>query len=309
MKSLVLAAAALLAACAQGPDSAGKPRLGYADLTDDFAALYDSGPIDPAARAAHIRKGMEPMLPGFYDPRRFGDQSAFYEQMTESFMREYPAKREAISAAAARFGTMFDPAVADFERRIGPLPAGTPVALVVAMGEFDGATRVLGGKTHLLFGADLIAAIHGGEARAFVQHELFHVYHETRMGECSGLYCTLWQEGLAVHAAQTLNPKASDGELLLTIPEPIRPALETHRAEAVCSALRHLDTTDGKVWRAFFSGERLNERLPPRFGYLVGAWVAKDLGQTRSLANLAELDGPELRTLVESSLRGMADCH
>lgn len=309
MRTLVATLLALtLCACVTLPPEPAPPRLGYTDLTGDFGAIYDTAPADPAARLAAINAGMGERLPGFYDPARMGDQADAYVAFAGRFLANYPGQKAAIADVARRFGTMFAPAVADFERRIGPLPTTTPVALVVSMGEFDGATRTLGGREYLLFGADMIATLHKGEARAFVQHELFHIYHSQRMSECTGLYCSLWQEGLAVHAAQQLNPSASDSELLLTMPEPVRPALEANRREAVCTTLAKLDSTDGGDWGAYFSNGRLNDRLPPRFGYLVGAWVAADLGRTRSLPELAALDGKPLRAAIEASLRSMARC-
>ena len=307
-----LAAALLLAGCAAPPPPAGAPsapRLGFTDLTDDFAAAFDAASAQPdEQRAATIRAAMAPLLPGFYDPARHGDGAVRYEAFMAKFMAEYPARREATAAVARRFGAMFDPAVADFERRIGPLPTDTPVLLVVSMGEFDGATRELQGRSHLLFGADMIAEYHGGEARAFVQHELFHIYHGKRFAGCPEVWCALWNEGLATYAAQQLNPQASDAELLLTIPEPIRPALEAHRAQGVCAVLARLDSRDRADRNALFSSGRLSPELPPRFGYLIGLWVAADLGRTRSLTELAEWDGPTLRAAIDGSLRSMADC-
>lgn len=316
MKALsgILTAAALLAVagCAAQSSVMGAqspPRLGFTDLTDDYAAAFDAAAGRPdAERAAALRRAMAPMLPGFYDAARFGDGAAGYEQRMAAYMADYPARRDAIATVARRFGAMFDPAVADFERRIGPLPTETPVFLVVSMGEFDGATRDLAGRTHLLFGADMIAEYHGGEARAFVQHELFHIYHGQRFAGCGEVWCALWSEGLATYAAQQLNPQASDAELLLTIPEPIRPAVERNRAEAMCAVLARLDSTDLTDRDALFSSGRLSPNLPPRFGYLVGLWVAADLGRTRSLSDLAEWNGPELRSAIEASLRGVTEC-
>lgn len=198
--------------------------------------------------------------------------------------------------------------MADFEARVGPLPTDVPVDLVIALGEFDGATRQLGDGTHLMFGADMIALLHPGGARAFVQHEQFHLYHAKRMESCTGLYCSVWREGLAVHAARVLNPAATDAELLLTVPQPIRPALDANRQEAVCLTLARLDSTAQADRAAWTSNGRVSERLPPRFGYLVGAWIAEDLGRTRSLSQLAALGGADLRAAMEESLRGMAPC-
>lgn len=299
----------LVTACATVPaPPTAAPRLTVTDYTDDFSALYDASSGDANQRLAQINAGFADKLPGFYDPSRFGDRAEMYRRLAAGFLAAYPSRRAEIASVAARFTAMFDPAVADFNRRVGSLPTDTPVDLVVSLGEFDGATRSLNGRTHLMFGADMIALLHPGGARAFVQHELFHLYHAKRMDECRRLYCDLWREGLAVYAAQVLNPSASDAELLLTIPQPIRPALEANRREAVCETLARLDSTDGDDRNAFFSSGRLNPRLPPRFGYLVGAWVAADLGKTHSLAQLASLNGTALRAAIETSLRTFATC-
>ncbi len=307
-RAVVACLSTMLCACATVAETPDTSRLGFTDLTGQFAAAYETAPQDNAARLEALGGAFADDLPGFYDPARFGEDADAYRRMAGRFLAAYPARRGEIAEVAQRFGAMFDPAVADFERRVGPLPTDTPVALVVSMGEFDGATRTLGGREYLLFGADMIAETHGGEARAFVQHELFHIYHGPRMGQCEPFYCSLWTEGLAVYAAKTLNPDATDAQLLLTLPEPIRPEVEQHRREAVCATLARLDERDSKDWGAFFSGARLNERLPPRFGYLVGLWVAQELGKTHSLDQMAQWQGPDLRARIGVAMDNMADC-
>lgn len=306
-----VALTALAAALVAGISLANPPhrqRLGYTDLTGVFADAYDRAEGDEALSLAYYNNVFSGVLPRLYDPVRYGPNADRYREVTRQFLSTYPEQRGAIAQVAKRFGKMFDPAVADFERRIGPLPVDTPVFLMVSMGEFDGATRYFGGREYLLFGADMIAKIHPGDARPFVQHELFHIYHNAKLGDCFGLYCNLWTEGLATYAALSLNPDATDADLLLTIPEPIRPALVANRREAICVTLQHLDSRDIRVFNTLFSGARMNERLPPRFGYMVGLWVAQELGKDHSLNDMASWSGPELRATVERGLRSMADC-
>lgn len=316
--ALAVAAASMVAGCAHAarlassdpaPTASSEPRLAFTDLTDDFeAAFRASEGRSPAEQLEQIDRAMAPGMVGYYDPARFGDRAAMYETMTTGFLKVYPLRMAAIADVAQRFGRMFDPAVTDFERRIGPLPTKIPVFLMVSMGEFDGATRTFGGQTRLLFGADMIAKLHGGEARAFVQHELFHIYHAEKADGCPEVWCGVWNEGLAVHASLMLNPEASDAELLLTVPEPIRPALQAHRKEAICAVRANLDSRDPAVRNALLSGGRLAPGLPPRFGYLVGLWIAQDLGRSASVAEMAQWQGPELRDRIAASLDGMADC-
>ena len=298
-------AALTLAGAAPTPVS----RLQVHDLVGEFDKVVDRTALAPAEQARAVRQHFATILPGFYDPKRLGAKDAQYDaRLAREIVRYRSETRSKAAAVRRRFNRMVEPAVSDFERALGPLPTDRPVFLVISLGEFDGATRTLPGLGEvLLFGADAIAEYHGdSDARAFVQHELFHLYHAKRFDSCEQVWCTLWQEGLATHVAATLNPGASDSDLLLTIPEPIRPALTAHRAEAVCAVLKRLDTSDGMG--ALFSSERLSPNLPPRFGYLVGAWVAADLNRAHSLRQLAELNGKPLHDAVAQSLRKMANC-
>ena len=175
----------------------------------------------------------------------------------------------------------------------------------------DGGTRDLPSGTALIFGADVIVRIHPDDRlMPLFDHELFHVYQSqtTKIQDCDQVWCSLWVEGLAVYVAQRLNPGATDAELLLTFPEPIRPAIDGHRGEAICTVLAKLGSRDEKDMGAMFSTGRLSPNLPPRFGYYVGYLVARDLGRSRSLETLARLQGPALRTLIARSLANLASC-
>ena len=306
-----IAALALLGGCGQpiAAESAPAPVLALENHAADFDAVWLAHREQPlAAQWAAIRSRFAADLPGFYENERFGDMAGFVDGVRSQKLAEWPAHRSAALAAADRFVAAFPAAVARFEAAIGPLPAQRPVSLVMSLGEFDGAVRDLGAGETLFFGADEIARIYPGASTApFLQHELFHTYHSPRLGECRPLWCALWGEGLAVYAASRLNPGASDVELGLAMPAPIRPALETRKAEAVCAVRRRMD--GGEDYRPIFTGmgEPLGG-LPLRFGYLVGLWVAEDLGRGRSLAEMAEWNGPALRDRIAASLARMADC-
>jgi hypothetical protein len=306
MWTATAAAAALLVSAAPAPAS----NLELVDLTGEFAKVQaENSSKSPQEQAEAIRADFAKRLPGFYDPARFGDNAA---KWTQSFPRKiagFPTEREATAEAAKRFHAMFPRAVASFEKAFGPVPYKRPVYLVVSLGEFDGGTRNLPQGEVLLFGADMIAKYHAkNDVTAFFHHELFHIYHSARFADCGQVWCSLWIEGLATYVASRLNPNATDAELLLTLPEPIRPEIEADRRPAVCAAIARLDSTKNEDLAALFSFERLGPGMPPRFGYLLGDWVAADLGRTRSLEDLADLKGPSLRTEIEASLRRMAVC-
>ena len=310
---MIVAALAVLGGCGDlAPPSVARPAE-QALVLDNQAAAFDAvwlehrdEPID--AQWAAIRDRFAGDLPGFYENDRFGDMAGFVDGVRSQKLAEWPTHREAALRAAESFVADFPLAVATFQKEVGPLPEQPPVTLVMSLGEFDGAVRNFGQGDTLYFGADEMARIYpGASTRPFLHHELFHTYHSPLLGECQPLWCALWNEGLAVYAARRLNPGATDVELGLTLPAPIRPALEMRRRDAVCAVRQRLD--GGEDYRPIFTGmgEPL-EGLPLRFGYLVGLWVAEDLGEGHSLAAMARWKGDDLRDRIAASLDRMADC-
>jgi hypothetical protein len=315
LPALIAAACALLLAApaaAAPPKPAPKPAPGLTliDLTPQFAQAYEATKSLPDdQKVAVFDAAFAKLLPGFYDAARPGAGGARYPTRVLRALNAFPEQRAGIEAISSRFAAMLAPAQASFEARFGPMVGYPPIYLVDSLNEFDGGTRELPDGVRLIFGADVIARIHARHAiQPFFHHELFHILHQRTFKGCEQVWCTLWQEGLAVHVATELNPGATDDELLLTQPAPIRAAVDANRAEAVCAVTARLDSTDEKAMNALFSFDRLAPNLPPRFGYYVGSLVAKDLGRSRSLAELARLDNAHARPLIVAALHRLATC-
>jgi len=300
---LAFAIALLLAA-----DPAAANRLELVDLTDEFDAFWESSQSqDGPVRVAAMQARLGPLLPGFFEPR--GIDAVRYTAHVAEALAQYPAQRDGVREVSRRFAGLLAPAQASFERQFGAFPRPHRIYLVHSFGEMDGGTRSLPGGITLIFGADVIARLHlGHDIAPFFHHELFHLHHFAHFTECGAVWCSLWSEGLATYVAKRLNPGATDAELLLNVPEPIPAAVAANRQEAVCAVLSRLDSAERDDMRALFSFRRMNERLPPRFGYYVGYLVAAELGRTRSLRRLANLRQDQVRPLVERSLRSLATC-
>jgi hypothetical protein len=293
--------------------AAPKPaaRLQLVDLTQDFARVWAATETLPdSERPGAFKARFAPILPGFYDHRRegAGPEDRFDARLLRA-LKAYPERRTGIEQVSARFDAMFRPALTAFEQRFGPMTGYPPVYLVNSLGEFDGGTRELGGRPVLFFGADVIARLHmAHDIRPFFHHELFHLYHQRHFASCEAVWCSIWTEGLAVHVAKSLNPNASDEELLLTQPEPLRPAVDAHRDLAVCAVVAQLDSREDEVMGALFSDGRLSPELPPRFGYYVGYLAAGEMGRTRSLKQMAAMTPTQVRPALEAALRRLATC-
>lgn len=305
---LAASAALFLSACMATPSPAPSSNLQLIDLVDDFAAFQQSSEgMEDQARIEAFKTHFATILPGFYSNERV--RFPGYDGLILKSLKEYPQQRAAIEDMARRFRSQLAPAEKSFEAQFGPMTGFRPLVLVHSLGEFDGGTRNLPGGGHLMFGADVMARIYAAkDPRPFFHHELFHLYHGRTFDDCSAVWCNLWSEGLATYVSHRMNPQATDNELLLETPTPLRPAVEANRREAVCAALARLDSTSGKDNNALFSSGRLSERLPPRSGYYIGYLIATEAGKSRSLKELAQLSNDQVRPLVETSLRGMASC-
>ena len=179
------------------------------------------------------------------------------------------------------------------------------VYFMVSMGAFDGATRQVNGRTALLFGTDVMAAVYGAEANpeSFFDHELFHIYHEQFPDPAleDTLAQKLWHEGLAVYVADTLNPNTPES-ILFGLPRDM-PARSRENLPALAAQLRaKLDSKEQEDYQRWFMKKSEDPVVPPRAGYFLGYLVAKELGRTRSLRELARLRGPALRKELERVL-------
>ncbi|GIL39102.1 hypothetical protein [Roseiterribacter gracilis] len=188
-----------------------------------------------------------------------------------------------------------------------------PTYLIHSLGEMDGGTRNIRGRTLFVFGADVMARVHDGfnSERPFFHHELFHVYHTPKYESCDAVWCSLWTEGLAVLVAKRLNPDATDAELLLTCPRPLRAAFDANRKEAVCAIQARFNSEKGEDYRPLFNNPKdaaISPRLPGRFAYYVGYLVAQQAEKTHSLQQLAALTPEQAKPVVKRALDSLGNC-
>lgn len=220
-----------------------------------------------------------------------------------SFAGKHLDTARTLSASLKRELPLFE---ARFRRTFPDLAYTGEVYFLASLGSMDGGTRQVKGRTALLFGVDVIAAVHGEKADlgSFFHHEFFHVYHEQFPDPEleDTLARALWKEGLATYVAWTLNPKTPESVIFglpTDMPERTRAALPRLAGELRA----RLDSKSPEDYRNFFLGNPQREDLPARSGYYVGYLVARELGRTRSLPELARLHGPALRDAIEGVLR------
>lgn len=309
--ALITLALALMGA-APAPRHRGHQGLRFVDTTQDFEHIWnETNDLPDNRRVEAFEAKFARVLPGFYSAKRVSDfiTPERYHEMILKGLKEYPQHRAGIRRVSRQFTTLVAPARREFETYFGPMRGYPAIYLVNSFGEFDGGTRELGDGVHLMFGADMIDRLYQGTpVKPLVEHELFHLMHHRTFPDCEPVWCNLWEEGLATYVASKFNPGASDAALGLTVPAPIRPAVEARRKEAVCAVRERLNSTNPDDYSSLFYGNKKISGFPARMGYYVGLLVVSDAGKTRTLKQLAALTPREAHGLVEQSLAHMADC-
>jgi len=280
----------------------------FSSYTDDFAKFADETATLPEAeriRLFHARFG--PLAGGFYGPR--DRDPAKVDASIASALKAFPAIRLRYTAAAANFAQAFATGQVRFRKTFPDYTLTMPVYLVHSLGEMDGGTRDLQGRTVAVFGADVIARIHDETTiPPFLDHELFHLYHSQYFPGCDALWCGLWEEGMAVYVASRMNPGATDRQLLLTIPVPIRAVVDPHLAEAMCGLRGKLDATADDDKAPFFFMRPNKSQFPARYGYYLGLLLAQKIGETMPLAQMAKLPPAKVRPLLDQALASYGPC-
>ena len=275
----------------------------YLDLTAHFSRFVDdTAGMEQAARVALFRKKMDPLLPGFYAPR-FGMTPTKYDEHIARALEDFPKLRPRFEQVQRDFPAAFDSGIQHFRKEFPGFTPNVPVYLLHSLGEMDGGTRDLGGRTYLIFGADVIAQIHDAhDLTPFLDHELFHVENRKYFSDCDQVWCPLWAEGLATYAAKVMNPGADDRQLLLTFPGPIRASVDANWPAALCFTRARLFSAQSADLDALFVGGAGAKQFPDRFGYYVGLRVFEELGGEHKLPELARMPPERAKAELSASV-------
>lgn len=299
-RHLFLIAAGVVAVGARAPAPAMQ------DLVAPLDALVRRTQGQPGpARALAFRTALGPRLPGFY-PRK----STEMDGKLAAVFADWPQNRAATLKARDRVLVAYAQGTRRFAKAFPGYQPTMPAYVIHSFGEMDGGTRKVDGRDVLIFGADVIAKIHANESISpLVDHELFHTYHQRFFpNDCDTVWCGLWTEGLATYVATRMNPKATDGELLLDYPKPIRAATDARFDAALCDVRRSLDAKDDATMTRLFDGGSTAGPFPARFGYYVGYRIVERIGRDMTLDQMAKLPMPDVRRRLDAAVAAMAHC-
>jgi hypothetical protein len=276
--------------------------LNLKTLTEKFAEFAANTTQMPRKdRIALFRQTFDTLFPGFYEPRGRKD----YDAMVGKALDDFPHIQAAYHQVETIFPSALAAAVQKFRVYFPDFDSPEPIWFVHSLGEMDGGTRQIHGHTAIVFGADMIAKYDANRIQPFLDHELLHVENDRYFADCDPLWCSLWKEGLAVYAASKINPGATDQELMLTEPTPMRSALERNWPGVLCLTQAKLDSLASGDNHDFFFLDGKAPEMPVRFGYYVGYQILRHAGSTNTLPSMTRLDQKAAHALLTKTLTEM----
>jgi hypothetical protein len=297
-RTILLAAVALSATVTT--QAASRP-CRYTDLMPAYRRFaIRTANLSPEDRAAAFRKEIAARNPDYYAPEVYGDETKLQARAVRFFD---PVKRAAFfpgvqplsEAHLAAMGSMIGPEFvrqqSRFIQTFADFQCAATVEFGVSLMKFDGHPVDFGGKPHVLFGVDVIAAVHdAADMPSFFDHEIFHIYHQqliaTQLPKGDNpAWVTMWVEGLATYVSQRMNPQL-DAQQVLWVPRDMVARMKTETPRAATLLLRDIDKTGSESDRWFLMGTQV-EGLPDRAGYYLGYLFAKSVGEGAELSALA----------------------
>ena len=292
------------------PVDAPVERDGFLDLMPDFWAAYDARPgADLAARAQGIFEGF---FRRYADVYRISGHTPKLDDVVR-WLPGFDGRAAAVRTIHRRFARdyagnvgRFRSALPDFSDR------ASPVTLLPSLMHFDAHLQPDGASLPLFFGPDGIVYYHGVDADLDVlfSHELFHCYQGQKnpamcQDPSAPLYVSLWMEGTATYASERLNPGASPLHVLLD---------DAALAHADAASLRlasqamlaQLDARDEATQSLFFETGHHGDGWAPRVGYAVGLRIARGLGASMSLQQMAALPARRVRETLGQALQRLS---
>lgn len=288
------------------------PQQALIDLSQDFVQFYDASASLPSKdRVAQFKQLIAPKMADYYGIARWNGKrtQAQQDEIIADAIQTFPEIRQNYLSKAQQFKADYNKNITSFTQHFPDFTMDVPVYLLHSLGEMDGGTRSFGNQLVLMFGVDGMVRYHADskDESAFFHHELFHVYHRQFFQQCEVVWCPLWNEGLAVYASSLLNPSAGPVELLLDSPKGM-----SRRTNAVLSkALEQLQTqllsTRYEDYVELMQMGPESSDLPKRRGYLLSYYIAREIGKTHSIDQLARMPGEQVLPLMQKALASLIE--
>jgi hypothetical protein len=262
-------------------------------------------------QVARFKTDFAPKFAEYYEHRfnKWKSQGKIVDDELAKELETFPAMAEQFRKRAEQFESEVIQHLPRFQETFVDFNSDIDIYVTHSLGEMDGGTRKINGKTLFIFGIDGIIRYHNAESdTAFFHHELFHVYHDQRMAKISWpdrIWTYLWGEGLATYVSGRLNPGSTLKDMMLEVPERMPAACEKVLPLLREQLLSDLESDSSEAYTKYFELSAPTSIVPKRGGYYLGYLIAKELGDGKTLHELAGLHGDALLEEMKRTIREM----
>lgn len=197
-----------------------------------------------------------------------------------------------------------------FQQQFPDMPWSGDIYLMASAGCFNGRSQMISGRQALLLGLDDIVGLHKTNLPVLLDHGLFHRYHHSFFAfepeRDEPMWVRLWAEGMATYVSRSLNPSASNWELLWMTDEKVA-LLQGNLSQFSASFLRSFNSTSKADADNYFNLDDSNDpRIPGHTGYYLGMRLAELLNRQYSLKTMAHWDRAEAEPHIHQALEQLA---
>lgn len=281
------------------------PRVhNFAPAFIEFWDKVESKSLDE--QLAALKKDFFPNFPQFYEYKieKWKKIGKNPDEVLKKQLAEFPKIKDEFVKKTNEITNNLDSTLESFVTAVPGLDRNFDVYITHSFGDMDGGTRKIGDKTYFIFGIEGMVKYHKGFTSEipFFHHELFHIYHGQYLPEDHIIWLSLWAEGLATYASEKLNPKASQKDLMLDLPEgmvrDIHKSISFHWNDLNSK----LTSTNDIDYETYFLFSSKDKKVVKRAGYYLGYLIAKEIGKTKSISEMAQLKSDEILPLIKKAI-------
>ena len=309
----VILATFFLLGCATNDKSLKEAGPRVHNLAPDFINFWNKVKSQPAKlQVAKFKADFMPKFPEFYawKIKKWKEQNKEPDQEIKRELAAFKKIERGFVKKTSQITNDLDATVKSFVDSVPDLDRDFDVYITHSFGDMDGGTRTIDDKQYFIFGIDGMVKYHGKMTTEtpFFHHELFHVYHGQKFTgnqQDEWLWLALWFEGLATYASKKLNPQATYTDMLLDLPEGMVKRINNDFAFHWQDLSSKLESKDEKDYRHYFLMNSKHKRIVTRAGYYLGFLVVQEIGKTKTLSEMANMEYEEILPAIKKAMESI----
>ena len=277
------------------------------NMAPDFIAYWNrvkAMPTDEQVR--FLKSDFFPKFPEFYKYKiqKWKKNGIMPDEELAKHLNEFHQLEAEFVLKTTEITSNLNSTMASFIKSVPGLNKDFDIYITHSFGEMDAGTRRIEDKIYFILGVDAMVKYHKGFSTEtpFFHHELFHVYHGQFLPEEEILWVALWAEGLATYASEQLNPNASMKDLMLDLPEGMICEIDANINYYWMDLTKRLTSKSEVDYETYFLLSSKHKNIVRRAGYYLGYLLAKEIGRTRSVPEMAQMRSDEILPLLKATI-------